>query len=155
MNRIFTTLSTLVFAFSSSVAMADVAIIANSDTDVGDVDFFSVRNIFLGEKKSFPNGVYANPVHHTQGSTERKVFFNTILNMTEQAHDRYWKRKQKRNTVYRPAEADSHKDVLDEIATTSGGIGYVDARMVNDSVKVLMTIEADEAGLTGNVFARK
>ena len=157
MNGIFRTISTLVIAFSSTVAMADVAIISNPDTDIGAIDASDVRKIFLGERKSFTNGTYANPVNHTQGSQDRKVFFNSLLNISEQAHDKHWSRKQKKRTMrttgYRPDEVASYTDVLETVANTSGGIGYIDASMVNDSVKVLMIIKTKDNVLAGNVVA--
>ena len=159
MNGIFRIISTLVITFSSTVAIGDVAIISNLDANVGDIDAFSVKNIFLGERKSFPNGVYANPIHLTQGSSDRKIFFHNILSITEQAHDKHWSRKQKkrtmRTTAYRPEEVGSYTDALKTVANTSGGIGYIDASMVNDSVKVLMTIKTSNDGLSGKIFASK
>ena len=159
MNGIFRTISTLVIAFSSTVAMADVAIISNPDANVGGIDAFTVKNIFLGERKSYMNGVYANPIHHAEGSPVRKIFFNSILEITEQGHDSHWSRKQKqrtmRTTAYRPEEVASYTDMLKTVANTSGGIGYIDASKVNDSVKVLMIIKTSNDSLTGNVVANK
>ena len=159
MNGFFRIISTLVITFSSTVAMGDVAVISNLDANVGDIDSFSVRDIFLGERTSFPNGVYANPINHKQGSQDRNIFFHNVLSMSEQAHDRHWSRKQKKRTMrtiaYRPEEAGSYTDVLKTVANTSGGIGYIDASMVNDSVIVLMTIKTSDDGLTGKIFASK
>ena len=158
MNGIFRTISTLVIAFSSTVAMADVAIISNPGANIGAIDASDVRKIFLGERKSFPNGTYATPINHAEGSQDRNIFFHNILNITEQAHDKHWLRKQKRSmrTIgYRPEEVGSSTVVLETVANTSGGIGYIDASMVNDSVKVLMTIKTGSATLDGNVIAKK
>ena len=159
MNGIFRTISTLVIAFSSTVAMADVAIISNPDDNIGKIDIYNVKNIFLGERKSFPNGINANPINHTQGSPARKIFFHNILGITEQAHDGHWLRKQKkrtmRTTAYPPEEAGSYTDVLKTVANTSGAIGYIDASMVNDSVKVVMMIKTSDGTLDGNIVAHK
>lgn len=159
MNSIFRTISTLVFVFSSTVAMADVAIISNPDNKIGKIDSFIVKNIFLGERASFPNGVYANPVNLAEGSQARKVFFHTILSISEQVHDKHWARKQKkrtmRTTAYRPEEVDSNQEMMEIVADTSGSIGYVDASMVNDTVKVLLIIKTNSASLEGKVVANK
>ena len=159
MNVIFRTICTLVITFSSTVAMADVAIISNPDDNIGKIDTYNVKNIFLGERKSFPNGLNANPVNQTQGSPARKIFFHNILGITEQAHESHWLRKLKkrsmRTTAHPPEEAGSYTDVLKTVANTSGGIGYIDASMVNDSVKVLMTIKTRVGALDGNIVAKK
>ena len=40
-----------------------------------------------------------------------------------------------------PVELNSYKEVLRSVAETPGSISYIDSRIVNDSVKVLFTIE--------------
>lgn len=155
MNRIIQAISAFVLAISSSAAMADVAIISHPDTKVGDIDAGSIRNVFLGERKSFPNGIYAYPINHKQGSPDRETFFSSVLSMSEKAHDRHWKRKQATTTGYRPLEVSSYEDLLESVASTPGSVGYIDAGMVDDSVRVLMTIQTDDKVYDGNVYATK
>lgn len=136
----FKILSVLVVMCISSAAFAEIAIIGHPEDSIGDIDTQNVRNLFLGERKSFPNGVHATPVNHVVGSPDRKEFFSTVLSMGESSHKRHWKRKISTGSGNSPVEVSSHDALLKTIANTPGSIGYIDASKVDDSVKVLLTI---------------
>ena len=126
--------------FITTGASADLAIISHPGYDGGEIRSAQVKNLFLGERKSFPNGIKATPINHAVGSPDRKVFFSQVLNMAESFHGRHWKRKMATNSGSSPVELNSYDEVLRSVAKTPGSISYIDARMVNDSVKVLFTI---------------
>lgn len=129
--------------FINSAAYADLAIIGHPDSDVGALDVQKVRNLFLGERKSFPNGLHATPVNHAAGSPDRKDFFASIMYMTESGYSRHWKRKISVGTGNSPVELSSYNEVLHTIANTPGSIGYIDADRADDSVKVLLTVSSN------------
>jgi ABC-type phosphate transport system substrate-binding protein len=124
----------------SNSAIADIAIVVNKKMDIKSIDINEVRDLYLGERRAFPNGIHAVPINHTEGSPDRKEFFSEVLNMDEGAVERRWKRKMAVSTYYEPEEVGSYKELLKTIANTPGSIGYIDASEVNDSVKVLLTI---------------
>jgi ABC-type phosphate transport system substrate-binding protein len=127
--------------FITSGASADLAIISHPDYDGGELSSAQVKNLFLGERKSFPNGIRATPINHAVGSPDRKKFFSQILNMPESFHRRHWKRKLATGNGNSPVELNSYDEVLRYVATTPGSISYIDTSRVNDSVKVLFTIK--------------
>ena len=135
--RILSLSLTLVF---SSTAFADLAIIGHPDSEVGKLDTQKVKKLFLGERKSFPNGLYATPMNHVEGSPDRKEFFASVLNMPESRHSRHWKRKISTGSGVSPKELSSYEEVLESVSSTPGSISYIDASQVDDSVKVLFTI---------------
>lgn len=136
----FKILGVLVIMSISSAAFAEIAIIGHPEDSIGDIDTHNVRNLFLGERKSFPNGIHATPFNHVAGSPDRKEFFSTVLSMGESSHKRHWKRKISTGSGNSPEEVSSHEALLESIANTRGSIGYIDASKVDDSVKVLLTI---------------
>ena len=133
-------IGTLLTMFIHSVAYADLAIIGDPDDDTGSLDTQSVKRLFLGERKSFPSGLHATPINHATGSPDRKEFFSSVLSMVESSHARYWTRKRAKGGGNSPAELSSHEAVLKSVADTPGSISYIDASLVNDNVKVLLTI---------------
>jgi len=133
-------LTALLFITTINAAYADLAIIGHPDVDTGTLDTQNVRNLFLGERKSFPNGYHAVPFNHSVGSPDRKEFFALVLSMPESVHKRHWKRKIAVGTGNSPTELSSYKAVLKSIASTPGSIGYIDASKVDDTVKVLLTV---------------
>mgnify|MGYP001822168829 CR=1 FL=1 len=133
-------LAASLFMLINTAAFADLAIIGHPDIDTGALDTQNVRKLFLGERKSFPNGHYAKPFNHTVGSPDRKEFFTLVLSMQESNHNRHWKRKIAVGAGNSPTELGSHAELLKSISSTPGSIGYIDASKVDDSVKVLLTI---------------
>ena len=126
--------------FLASSAHAELAIISHPDYDGGELSSVKVKNLFLGERKAFPNGIKATPINHAVGSPDRKEFFSQVLHMAESSHRRHWKRKRATGSGNSPAELNSFDEVLRSVANTPGSISYINTRMVNDSVKVLFTI---------------
>ena len=122
-------------------ASAELAIISHPGYDGGELNITQVRNLFLGERKSFPNGIKAKPINHAVGSPDRKEFFSQVLSMAESSHGRHWKRKRATGSGDSPVEMNSYEEVLRSVSKTPGSISYIDMRMVNDSVKVLFTLK--------------
>ena len=70
----FKILGVLAVMSISNAAFAEIAIIGHPDDSVGEIDAQNVKNLFLGERKSFPNGIHATPINHVAGSPDRKEF---------------------------------------------------------------------------------
>ena len=129
---------------SSSAATADLAIIAHPDYEGGELDAEMVKKLFLSERTSFPSGHTATPVNHAVGSQDRKYFFEYVLGMGELRHKRYWTRKLSTGKAGAPKDLNSYEEVLAYVSNSPLGIAYIDKKMVNDSVKVLMTVDVLE-----------
>lgn len=140
MFKKFKILGVLAVMSISSAAFADIAIIGHPEDSIGNMNTHNVRNLFLGERKAFPNGIHATPINHVAGSPDRKAFFTTVLSMGETNHKRHWKRKIATGSGNSPQEVSSHADLLQSIANTRGSIGYIDASKVDDTVKVLFIV---------------
>lgn len=133
-------LAPLLVLLVNNTAIADLAIIGHPGSETGQLDAQDVRNLFLGERKAFPNGHHATPFNHTADSPDRKEFFSLVLNMPEKTHRRHWKRMVAVGGGNSPSELSSHEAVLKSIANTPGSISYIDASKVDGTVKVLLTI---------------
>ena len=57
----FKILGVLVIMSLSNAAIAEIAIIGHPDDSIGEIDTQNVKNLFLGERKSFPSGIHATP----------------------------------------------------------------------------------------------
>ena len=139
--KLFTAFSaTLLAMLLSTAAAAELAIIGHPDDNIGSIDSNNVKKLFLGERKSFPDGTHAVPINHVSGSPDREEFFSVVLSMPESSHKRHWSRKRASGAGYAPNEVGSHVELLKSIASTPGSIGYIDASKVDDTVKVLFTV---------------
>ncbi len=132
----------------STTTFADLAIIVNPGYHDGKLGNHDIKRIFLGERSAFPDGINANPINHSAGSPDRKAFFSSVLGMSESSYERYWRRKFSTGNFNQPVELSSHIAILKAVASTPGSISYIDSRVVNDKVKVLMVL--DKNGITIN-----
>lgn len=125
---------------ASTTANADLAIIAHPDYQGGELSEEIVKQLFLREHSEFPSGHKAEPGNHVAGSVDRENFFEYVLQMGETRHKRYWARKKSIGKEGSPKELRNYEAVLRWVAKTPLSIAYVDTKMVNDTVKVLLTV---------------
>lgn len=130
----------LLIIISSSTANADLAIIVHPDYQGGELNQEMIKEIFLGTATEFPSGHTAIPANHSDGSADRKHFFEYVLEMGETQHKRYWARKVSVGKKGEPVELESNSEVLGWVAKTPLGISYIDKNKINDSVKVIYTV---------------
>lgn len=142
MFKRFISVSALFLSALSFNVNAEIVIIGHPELNVGNLDTESIRNLYLGERSSLPNGMPAVPVNHVKGSPDRDQFFSSVLSMNEKSHKRHWKRMQATGTSYKPQEVSSYEALIEEISSTPGSIGYINASEVPATVKVLMKVSA-------------
>jgi hypothetical protein len=140
MFRTVKTILVVLAVLISSIASADLAIIAHPDYDGGELNEDIVRKLFLRENTAFPSGHTAIPANHAIGSPDRKDFFKYVMQMGEVRYKRHWSRKVSTGKKGAPEELSNYSDVLKWVSNTPLSIAYIDKNMVNDSVKVLMTV---------------
>lgn len=131
--------SRLIFAatvFMSCAAWAGVAVVvhpANPNT----MDEDDISRVFLGKKKTFPDGSEAIPVDQADGSANRSAFVSTVLKKNDQQIKAYWAQLLFTGKGTPPKEVGSSADVKKLIAQNPSLIGYIDSADVDGSVKVL------------------
>ncbi|MGB5396046.1 MAG: hypothetical protein WBN96_02770 [Gammaproteobacteria bacterium] len=141
-------IATSIALIASTTAFADLAIIVNPGYAEGQLNTQDIKKLFLGERRSFPEGLYAKPINHNAGSPDREQFYATVLGMDETSLLRYWRRKISMGSNSQPVELGSYTEVLKTVANSPGGISYIDSSLVNGKVKVLMVL--DKNGMVVN-----
>ncbi|MBB3168022.1 phosphate ABC transporter substrate-binding protein [Simiduia aestuariiviva] len=131
--------SRLVFAATvllSCAAWSGVAVVVHP-ANPNAMDENDISRVFLGKKKSFPDGSEAIPVDQADGSANRSAFVSTILKKNEQQIKAYWAQLLFTGKGTPPKEVGSSADVKKLIAQNPSLIGYIDTADVDASVKVL------------------
>ena len=78
MFRTVKTILVVLAVLISSIASADLAIIAHPDYDAGELNEDIVRKLFLRENTAFPSGHTAIPANQAIGSRFVKTSLNTL-----------------------------------------------------------------------------
>ncbi|GLS26313.1 phosphate ABC transporter substrate-binding protein [Marinibactrum halimedae] len=130
-------------ALSFSIAMlcvttstAGVAVVVHP-SNANTIAPNEISKIFLGKKKTFPDGSDAIPLDQQEGSATRSSFVSTILNKNDQQIKAYWAQLLFTGKGTPPREVGGDADVKGLIAQNPSLIGYIDSNQVDSSVKVV------------------
>jgi ABC-type phosphate transport system substrate-binding protein len=124
-------------ALLAPLAQAEVAVIvsaSNANAAMSDKD---IAKLFLGKTKSFPDGKQAIPVDQNAGTPARDAFRDTVLGKSASQLKSYWSRLIFTGKGTPPKESGDDAGVKALVADNPDLIGYVDASVVDGSVKVL------------------
>jgi ABC-type phosphate transport system substrate-binding protein len=119
-------------------APAVVIIVHPSRTD--HVDLETLERIYLRQRHFWQSGEPVLPVNREYGSETRKAFERAVFGELKVPLSRYWN-EQYFLGVLPPATLASDAAVRQYVAARPSAVGYIDARDVDDSVRVLLRLE--------------
>ncbi len=123
-------------ALMSAQVQAEIAVIVNPAND-SSLDKGEISRIFLGKKKSFPNGTSVTPINLSEGAATRGSFDSNVLNKSSSQLKAYWSKLVFTGKGTPPKEVSSDADVVAAVKSDPSAIGYVDASAVTGDVKVV------------------
>jgi len=118
-------------------AGTDVVAVVSSQSAVRVLTQDQLADIFLGRVSRFPNGVLAVPIDLREGSPERDQFYAKITGKTPAQVKAYWSKIIFTGRGQPPKAVLTDLDVKKFIAANAGAIGYIDAALLDDSVRAL------------------
>ena len=111
---------------SSVSAAAGVQVVANPSVHSASVSTEDLKNVFLGTKKSLPDGSNVEPVLAESGAAH-DAFLKEVLGKSDQALRNYFKTLVFTGKGSMPKSFASDAEILKYVAKTPGAIGYVSA----------------------------
>jgi ABC-type phosphate transport system substrate-binding protein len=127
----------LTLGLIGSAASADVVAVVSAKSAVTSLTVAQVADIFLGRTSRFPNGTPAVPVDLSDGSAERDEFYVKVAGKTPAQVRAYWSKIIFTGRGQPPKAVTNDFDVKRYVVANLDAIGYIDAGMVDDSVRVL------------------
>ncbi|OHV10624.1 hypothetical protein BH688_08885 [Kushneria phosphatilytica] len=119
---------------------SSVVIITNPDVELASLNHETARAIFAMRQRAFPNGQSAHVFVLPDNNAIHERFAKEILNVYPHQLRLAWDRVVFSGTGQAPNEVSSEAAMVDRVASTPGGIGYVDRSALSDRVRVL-TVE--------------
>jgi ABC-type phosphate transport system substrate-binding protein len=123
--------------FTGASAGADVVAVVSAKSAVRALTSDQLADIFLGRVSRFPNGVLAVPIDLRDGSPERDQFYAKITGKTPAQVKAYWSKIIFTGRGQPPKAVASDLDVKKFVADNVGAIGYIDAALLDDTVRAL------------------
>jgi ABC-type phosphate transport system substrate-binding protein len=130
----------ILLALSHTAAPAwagDFAVIVNKD-NTGPVDKDMIVKIYSGELKSWKNGAAILAVDLPESNPVRASFATEVLGKTVANIKALWAQMIFSGQALPPKQASSDDEVKKLVSANKGGIGYIKASDVDDSVRVVL-----------------
>ena len=137
MKNFLRSLAALAIISWSGLALAEVAVIVHPSASVDSLTADEISRLFMGKSKSFPNGSPAIALNQDDGSATRDVFNQEICNKSPSQYKAYWSKLVFTGKGTPPKDSGDDAAVNALVASNPKMIGYVDASVVDDSVKVI------------------
>ena len=119
-----------------NVAHAGVVIIVHPSND-NQLSSNDISRIFLGKKKSFPNGDQVIPMDLPEGNSVRSSFTSSVLKKNDQQIKSYWAQQLFTGKGTPPKTVANSTAVKELVAQNPALIGYIDSADLDDSVKAV------------------
>ena len=97
--------------------------------------------MYLGKAKKFPGGGKAAPVDQSLGNDSRKAFYGKTVGKSDSQIKAHWSRLLFSGKGKPPKVLDNDDAVKKWVAGHPEALGYIDSSAVDDTVKVLYTVE--------------
>ncbi|SLM29330.1 Conserved exported hypothetical protein [Desulfamplus magnetovallimortis] len=117
-----------------------VAVIVNLDNPSNQLSAKEISDIYLGRRRSFPDGSKVVVLERDSNCKLREIFFRLLNGMTLKRLNAYWARLQFSGAVQPPIQFDDSSSVVDVVRTNPHAIGYINAQSVDESVKVVLML---------------
>lgn len=134
------TLSFLLILSLNTIANAGIAIVVHPDNTIGDVTKEEVSKIFLAKTLTFSNGKKITLYDLEEENEIRDQFYTLVTNKTPSQVKSFWTRLIFTGKGSPPEVLLDSDEIVAAVASGVNGIGYVDLDSVDDTVKVILTI---------------
>ncbi len=121
----------------SPLAQAEVAVIVHP-SNAATFDADAVSKLYLGREKSFPGGAAAVPLALGDDAAATAEFNDKILKKPSSQLKAYWSKLIFTGKGTPPKEIASDAEMVKLISSNPNMIGFVDAKAVDGSVKVVL-----------------
>jgi ABC-type phosphate transport system substrate-binding protein len=125
---------------ATAAAQAGMALIAHPSNQLAGITADDAARIYLGKTTNFPNGRPAAPVDQATHSAMRAKFYYSVVKKDEAELKAYWSKLMFSGKGQPPRELTDDVSVKSFVASNPDAIGYVDGKVVDATVKVLLIV---------------
>lgn len=121
--------------FVSLNISAEISVIVHPNNLTTDT-MTDIKKIYLGDKKTFRNGMLAIPID-VKDQTVRNKFNKILLGKGSVQVRLHWSKLIFTGNGYPPKKVNSQYEVIDSVSKNLNAIGFIDSKYVNDTVRVI------------------
>jgi ABC-type phosphate transport system substrate-binding protein len=136
--RVFIRIALFAIALGlSAQSRADIVVVVSAQSSITRLSNNQLADIFLGKVSRFPDGTLAVPIDLSEGSDVRNQFYANVADKTPAQIKAYWSKLIFTGRGQPPKSMQNAGDVKKYVAAHLDAIGYMDSKMLDDSVHVL------------------
>ncbi|WNC69811.1 hypothetical protein RI845_06635 [Thalassotalea nanhaiensis] len=128
----------IIAVITTPIYASELAVITNKNNP-NQYSADMIKKIFLGKILKGPDGEYIIPINVTK--KERTLFNKKILNLTNNQLKSYWAKVYFTRGIIMPQNINSFEIAKNLVAKNPNIISYLPYEMVDDSVKVVLTVK--------------
>lgn len=131
---------TIGLLIATGPSYAELVLIAHPDNTTEALTAKQAKRIYLGKGKSFPGGGRVNAVDQEKGSPARAEFYAKVVKRSPSKLNAYWSKRLFSGKGSPPPVIGDDEEIKVWVSKHPDGLGYVDAAVLDDSVKVLLVV---------------
>jgi ABC-type phosphate transport system substrate-binding protein len=128
----------LAVLITSFCSRAEVVAVVSSKSAITALSKSQVADIFLGRAIRFPDGTLAVPIDQAVGSIERNQFYIRVADRSPAQIAAYWSKMIFTGRGEPPRDVANGIEMKQRIVANPSAIGYIDDKLVDGSVRVLL-----------------
>lgn len=129
----------VVMSFLVGTAWADMVVIVHPSNNNA-IDQAFLKSLYLGKTHTFADGNQAQPLDLPPGDELRETFLRIAVDQKPVQYRRYWSKALFTGAGDPPEEMGSQALVLQAVSENPQAIGYIEAALLNDSVKAVLRV---------------
>jgi ABC-type phosphate transport system substrate-binding protein len=130
-------LTTLTGLAAAATAGEEVVAVVSAKRPATELNGDQVADIFLGKTSRFPDGSLATPIDQSEDSPAREKFYARFTGKSPAQMKAYWAKIIFTGRGQPPKQVPGSAEAKRVIAQNPNAIGYIDANLVDDSVRVV------------------
>ncbi|MCG8671840.1 MAG: hypothetical protein MI867_20720 [Pseudomonadales bacterium] len=120
---------------------AEVVVIVNKENQATNISRQQLVDLYMGRNIYFSDGNLALRIDQTPKSSERSEFYLRLVGKTVPEVNAYWARLLFTGRASPPHVVESTDKILEIVSNNRYAIAYIEKSELNDSVKVLESVE--------------
>ncbi len=121
---------------TDSTASAKIKLIVNKSVTIDSISKNDLREIFMGKKTRWSNNEKIRFIVLNSGKNH-KTFLKNFIRQSPSQFQLYWKRQLFTGKGRLDNVTDSEEHIVEFVANTQGGIGYVSTDTATEGVKII------------------
>lgn len=139
----------ILFAFVTyfcviSSSLAEIYVVAHKESKIEALSKSDVTALFLGKKRTLPNGELALVIDRGGSSLARSDFFFLLNNMSLSRVNAYWSRLTFSGRMTPPTIIEMDSDMFQLLSEHNNAISYTNQKPVDPNVNVILHLQRED-----------